>query len=89
MPDVRTSTHQAVGQCLVTGCTLDMHTQDSLTTLQAAVSPVDLLRAIVFAADKHRQQRRKDADASPYINHPIAARPGSQIGRAGKFQKHS
>ena len=25
-----------------------------------------------FAADKHRHQRRKDAAASPYINHPIA-----------------
>jgi GTP diphosphokinase / guanosine-3',5'-bis(diphosphate) 3'-diphosphatase len=31
-----------------------------------------LLKAIAFAADKHRGQRRKDADASPYINHPIA-----------------
>lgn len=31
-----------------------------------------LLMAIAFAADKHRNQRRKDADASPYINHPIA-----------------
>jgi guanosine-3',5'-bis(diphosphate) 3'-pyrophosphohydrolase len=31
-----------------------------------------LLKAIAFAADKHRHQRRKDADASPYINHPIA-----------------
>lgn len=30
------------------------------------------LKALVFAADKHRDQRRKDADASPYINHPIA-----------------
>lgn len=30
-----------------------------------------ILRAIAFAADKHRDQRRKDADASPYINHPI------------------
>ena len=30
------------------------------------------LKALVFAADKHRNQRRKDADASPYINHPIA-----------------
>jgi GTP diphosphokinase / guanosine-3',5'-bis(diphosphate) 3'-diphosphatase len=30
-----------------------------------------LLRAIRFAADKHRDQRRKDAGASPYINHPI------------------
>lgn len=31
-----------------------------------------LIRAVAFAADKHRNQRRKDADASPYINHPIA-----------------
>ena len=31
-----------------------------------------LLRAVAFAADKHRMQRRKDAEASPYINHPIA-----------------
>ena len=31
-----------------------------------------LIKAIAFAADKHRNQRRKDADASPYINHPIA-----------------
>ena len=31
-----------------------------------------LLRALAFAAHKHRDQRRKDADASPYINHPIA-----------------
>jgi guanosine-3',5'-bis(diphosphate) 3'-pyrophosphohydrolase len=31
-----------------------------------------LLRALVFAAHKHRDQRRKDAEASPYINHPIA-----------------
>jgi len=31
-----------------------------------------LLHAIAFAADKHRMQRRKDVDASPYINHPIA-----------------
>ena len=31
-----------------------------------------ILDALVFAADKHRNQRRKDHDASPYINHPIA-----------------
>ncbi|MCZ7597089.1 MAG: HD domain-containing protein [Gammaproteobacteria bacterium] len=30
------------------------------------------VKAVAFAADKHRKQRRKDADASPYINHPIA-----------------
>src|SRR5471030_3201864 len=31
-----------------------------------------LLKALAFAAAKHRDQRRKDAGASPYINHPIA-----------------
>jgi guanosine-3',5'-bis(diphosphate) 3'-pyrophosphohydrolase len=31
----------------------------------------ELLRAILFSAHKHRGQRRKDEDASPYINHPI------------------
>jgi guanosine-3',5'-bis(diphosphate) 3'-pyrophosphohydrolase len=31
-----------------------------------------VLKAIAFAACKHRDQRRKDAEASPYINHPIA-----------------
>ena len=31
-----------------------------------------LLKALAFAAHKHRDQRRKDRRASPYINHPIA-----------------
>jgi guanosine-3',5'-bis(diphosphate) 3'-pyrophosphohydrolase len=31
-----------------------------------------VFQALAFAAHKHRDQRRKDADASPYINHPIA-----------------
>lgn len=31
-----------------------------------------LLSALAFAAQKHRDQRRKDLVASPYINHPIA-----------------
>jgi guanosine-3',5'-bis(diphosphate) 3'-pyrophosphohydrolase len=30
-----------------------------------------LLQATRFAAEKHRFQRRKGTDASPYINHPI------------------
>ena len=30
-----------------------------------------VLRAAAFAAEKHRNQRRKDQEASPYINHPI------------------
>lgn len=30
------------------------------------------IQAVAFAAEKHRNQRRKDVEASPYINHPIA-----------------
>lgn len=30
-----------------------------------------ILKAAAFAAEKHVNQRRKDACASPYINHPI------------------
>jgi guanosine-3',5'-bis(diphosphate) 3'-pyrophosphohydrolase len=30
-----------------------------------------LLKAVQFAAFKHQKQRRKDGEASPYINHPI------------------
>ena len=30
------------------------------------------IEALAFAADKHRDHRRKNAAASPYINHPIA-----------------
>ncbi|NP_001405851.1 guanosine-3',5'-bis(diphosphate) 3'-pyrophosphohydrolase MESH1 isoform 10 [Mus musculus] len=30
-----------------------------------------LLEAADFAAHKHRQQRRKDPEGTPYINHPI------------------
>jgi len=38
--------------------------------MKASVATV--LAASAFAAHKHRDQRRKGADASPYINHPIA-----------------
>jgi guanosine-3',5'-bis(diphosphate) 3'-pyrophosphohydrolase len=31
-----------------------------------------LLKAACFAAEKHRLQKRKDIDSSPYINHPLA-----------------
>ncbi|MDH5564024.1 MAG: phosphohydrolase, partial [Nitrospirota bacterium] len=30
-----------------------------------------ILKALAFAAHKHRDQRRKNVEASPYINHPI------------------
>jgi (p)ppGpp synthase/HD superfamily hydrolase len=32
----------------------------------------NLLKAIEYASRKHSSQRRKDEEASPYINHPIA-----------------
>lgn len=36
-------------------------------------APLSLvIRALHFAASKHRDQRRKDHACSPYINHPIA-----------------
>jgi hypothetical protein len=34
----------------------------------------DFVRALAFASRKHSLQRRKDADASPYINQPDHAR---------------
>jgi len=40
-----------------------------MTTLNAESR---LFIALEFAAHKHRDQRRKDAHASPYINHPIS-----------------
>jgi len=43
----------------------------------------DILHAVEFAACKHRDQRRKDADASPYINHPIEV--AELIARVGRI----
>jgi guanosine-3',5'-bis(diphosphate) 3'-pyrophosphohydrolase len=42
--------------------------------MPTSTEPTDLQRildALAFAAHKHRAQRRKDVEASPYINHPI------------------
>lgn len=41
-----------------------------------------LLEAINFAAEKHRNQRRKGASQTPYINHTIAV--AEQLARIGK-----
>jgi hypothetical protein len=39
------------------------------------LDPAELLKAIAFAADKHRHQRRKDAEASPNVlDDPICPR---------------
>ena len=47
-----------------------------VTSRQSPVTPDAggvglILKALEFAARKHRDQRRKDKRASPYINHPI------------------
>ena len=40
-----------------------------------------ILIAASFAADKHKQQRRKGSDADPYINHPLeVARILAEVG---------
>jgi guanosine-3',5'-bis(diphosphate) 3'-pyrophosphohydrolase len=44
----------------------------TLPVPEVTSSAANLLRAASFAAHKHRDQRRKDVEASPYINHPIA-----------------
>jgi len=31
-----------------------------------------ILDAVKLSAERHRNQRRKDADATPYINHPVS-----------------
>jgi len=40
--------------------------------MKTRTSPGLLFDTLAFAAHKHRAQRRKDKEASPYINHPIA-----------------
>ena len=39
--------------------------------MEPSRAAAEILRAVHFAADRHRDQRRKGAEASPYINHPI------------------
>ncbi len=42
----------------------------ALSSAESGIADL-ILRAVAFAAHKHRDQRRKDKEASPYINHPI------------------
>ena len=45
-----------------------------------------LLKALRFASEKHKMQRRKDSKESPYINHPIAvAETLLRVGRVEDF----
>ena len=48
---------------------------DPLERTMTLLQPSDIaliLKAASFSAGKHRDQRRKDAGSSPYINHPLA-----------------
>lgn len=46
-----------------------------------------LLEAISFAAAKHRDQRRKGANAEPYINHPLEV--ANILATTGKISDHN
>lgn len=43
-----------------------------------------LLEAADFAARKHRRQRRRDPEGTPYINHPIGARSRGAVWGGGR-----
>lgn len=51
-------------------CVLRRIGDSGVTTSSDAVTTI--LRAAQFAARKHKDQRRKDAASSPYINHPLS-----------------
>ncbi|MBM4005520.1 MAG: bifunctional (p)ppGpp synthetase/guanosine-3',5'-bis(diphosphate) 3'-pyrophosphohydrolase [Planctomycetes bacterium] len=42
-----------------------------------------LLKAMKFAAEKHARQRRKNSEATPYINHPIEV--AEHLARVGRI----
>lgn len=44
-----------------------------------------IFHAIKFAAEKHTRQRRKNADATPYINHPIEV--AEHLARVGQISE--
>ena len=54
----------------------------------------DLIKAADFAAKKHRDQKRKDPEQTPYINHPIGvanilANEGLEIQNIFLEKKHN
>lgn len=50
---------------------------DSLKNEHCELSKEELLSQVIkcanFAAEKHRNQRRKNIDQTPYINHPLGS----------------
>ncbi len=43
-----------------------------------------ILEAVLFAAERHRDQRRKGAEKPPYINHPVEV--AERLWRVGKVR---
>ena len=48
-------------------------------------SLANVMKAADFAAKKHRDQRRKDPQQTPYINHPIGV--ANILANEGLYQK--
>lgn len=51
-------------------------TEDRVMNFECSAQPEEdtlavMMRCAFFAAHKHRNQRRKNADQTPYINHPL------------------
>ena len=55
----------------MTGDLLGAAPPNSTGSADRASDPALLLQALQFSAERHRDQRRKDQNASPYINHLI------------------
>jgi len=56
---------------------------DTIETTMTQFDPNLLMKALSFAANKHRSQFRKGSEPIPYINHPIAV--ADLIVRTGKI----
>lgn len=65
MLQIRNS-NERTSQALLDGLNKSVLVEDLLD------NTVLLVKALEFSATKHKDQRRKDTEASPYINHPIA-----------------
>ena len=59
------------GEAAPSTCRPRATTEQEVAMSDDRAETANLLKAIEFASRKHSTQRRKDQDASPYINHPI------------------
>jgi guanosine-3',5'-bis(diphosphate) 3'-pyrophosphohydrolase len=50
----------------------DIKPTQQLPSMKNLTDVAEILDAVMFAAERHRNQRRKDVDATPYINHPLS-----------------